>query len=136
MPTSRRDFLRIAASTGGALGLGVVPGACAHPAATAHRIDFTTPPRERAPRPLRILVLGGTGFIGPYQVQYALDRGHTITLFNRGKTNPGLFPGVEKLIGDRNGDLKALEGREWDAVIDNSVLTDPKWVTLSASLLQ
>jgi 2'-hydroxyisoflavone reductase len=136
MPTSRRDFLRIAASTGGALGLGVVPGACAHPAATAHRIDFTTPPRERAPRPLRILVLGGTGFIGPYQVQYALDRGHTITLFNRGKTNPGLFPGVEKLIGDRNGDLKALEGREWDAVIDNSVQTDPKWVTLSASLLQ
>jgi 2'-hydroxyisoflavone reductase len=136
MTTSRREFLRVSAVTGGAIGLGMVPG-CAHPPATpAPRIEFTTPPAQRAPRGLRILVLGGTGFIGPYQVQYALDRGHTVTLFNRGRTNPGLFPGVEKLIGDRNGDLKALEGRRWDAVIDNSVQTDPNWVTLSAKLLQ
>jgi 2'-hydroxyisoflavone reductase len=134
--TTRRDFLRTAAVTGGALGLGILPGACAHANAPIKRIEFTSLPKERAPRPMRILVLGGTGFIGPYQVQYALDRGHTVTLFNRGKTNPGLFPGVEKLIGDRNGDLKSLEGREWDAVIDNSVQTDPNWVTLSASLLQ
>jgi uncharacterized protein YbjT (DUF2867 family) len=80
---------------------------------------------RRAPR--RILILGGTGFIGPYQVQYALDRGHTVTLFNRGRTNPGLFPGVERLQGDRATDLKSLEGRDWDVVIDNSA-TDPTWV--------
>ena len=136
--TSRRDFLRTTAIAGGAVGLGISADACAHPAHVApdDRVEFTTPPREKAPRPLRILILGGTGFIGPYQVQYALDRGHTVTLFNRGKTNPKLFPTVEKLIGDRNGDLKSLEGREWDAVIDNSVQTDPHWVTLSASLLQ
>jgi len=83
---------------------------------------------------LRILVLGGTGFIGPYQVQYALDRGHTVTIFNRGKTNPGLFPGVEKLIGDRNSDLSALEGRRWDVVIDNAQ-SNPDWVERSAKLL-
>ena len=138
MSTSRREFIRISAATGGAIGLGMFDVGCAthHPAPPTSRIEFTTPPRERAARPMRILVLGGTGFIGPYQVQYALDRGHTVTLFNRGRTNPGLFPGVEKLIGDRNGDLKSLEGRQWDAVIDNSVQTDPKWVTLSASLLQ
>src|SRR5690242_7036259 len=136
--TTRRDFLRTTAIAGGALGLGVAAEGCAHPAQVAHndRVEFTTPPREKAPRPLRILILGGTGFIGPYQVQYALDRGHTITLFNRGKTNPKLFPTVEKLIGDRNGDLKSLEGRQWDAVIDNSVQTDPHWVTLTADLLK
>jgi 2'-hydroxyisoflavone reductase len=84
---------------------------------------------------LRLLVLGGTGFIGPYQVRYALDRGHTVTLFNRGRTNPQLFPGVEKLVGDRASDLSALEGRRWDAVIDNSA-TDPTWVARSAGLLR
>jgi 2'-hydroxyisoflavone reductase len=136
--TSRRDFLRTTVIAGGAISLGVAAESCAHPAQVPRddRVEFTTPPHERAPHPLRILILGGTGFIGPYQVQYALDRGHTVTLFNRGKTNPKLFPTVEKLIGDRNGDLKSLEGREWDAVIDNSVQTDPHWVTLSASLLQ
>jgi len=138
MTTTRRDFLRIAATTGGALSLGVTAESCAHPTQIERedRVEFTTPPPDKASGPLRILVLGGTGFIGPYQVQYALDRGHTVTLFNRGKTNPKLFPTVEKLIGDRNGHLESLEGREWDAVIDNSVQTDPHWVTLSASLLQ
>src|SRR6185503_12395411 len=91
-------------------------------------------PRPRSEK-LKILILGGTGFIGPYQVQYALDRGHTVTLFNRGRTNPQLFPTVEKLIGDRATDLKSLEGRDWDVVIDNSVQTDPTWVTKSAQLL-
>jgi 2'-hydroxyisoflavone reductase len=132
MSTSRRNFLRIAATTGGALGLGIVPSGLAG-AASLPTIHV---PRRRATAPKRILILGGTGFIGPYQVQYALDRGHTVTLFNRGKTHTELFPAVEKLIGDRNGDLKSLEGRDWDAVIDNSAQTDPKWVTLSASLLQ
>src|SRR4051794_26217714 len=138
MTTTRRDFLRTTAIAGGAIGLGISADACAHPAQVPQndRVEFTSPPREKAPRPLRILILGGTGFIGPYQVQYALDRGHTVTLFNRGKTNPKLFPTVEKLIGDRTGDLKSLEGRQWDAVIDNSVQTDPHWVTLTADLLK
>ena len=129
MPTSRRTFLRIAAASGGALGLGLAPGLASFASAAPNL------PASRRRAPLRILVLGGTGFIGPYQVQYALDRGHTVTLFNRGQTNPQLFPGVEKLIGDRANDLKSLEGRSWDAVIDNSVQTDPTWVTRSAKLL-
>jgi 2'-hydroxyisoflavone reductase len=77
---------------------------------------------------MRILILGGTGFTGPHQVDYALARGHTVTIFNRGReSNP--WPGqVEELIGDRNtGDLKALEGREWDVCIDNPT-TLPFWV--------
>jgi 2'-hydroxyisoflavone reductase len=84
-----------------------------------------TPQPRRA---LRILILGGTGFTGPHQVRYALSRGHQITLFNRGK-QPHEWPGaVEELIGDRNtGDLKALEGREWDVCIDNPT-TLPFWV--------
>ncbi len=84
---------------------------------------------------MRILILGGTGFIGPHQVRYALERGHTVTLFNRGRTNPQLFPNIEKLRGDRDGDLEALSGREWDAVIDNSA-TIPRWVRDSAQLLK
>jgi 2'-hydroxyisoflavone reductase len=131
MSSSRRDFLRTAAVTGGAFGLGLVhsPLRAVAEASTAPVLG------NRRAAKLRILILGGTSFIGPHQVQYALDRGHTVTLFNRGQTNPQLFPTVEKLHGDRNGDLKSLEGRTWDVVIDNSA-TDPKWVTLSASLLQ
>ena len=81
-----------------------------------------------AHKPMRILILGGTGFIGPYQVRYAIARGHQVTLFNRGK-EPLAWPGpVEELLGDRNaGDLKALEGREWDVCIDNPT-TLPFWV--------
>lgn len=73
-----------------------------------------------APAPLRLLVLGGTGFLGPKFVEAAIAQGHTLTLFNRGKTNPQLFPEIEKLRGDRRNDLKSLEGREWDVVLDNS----------------
>lgn len=93
--------------------------------------------REREPgKPLDILVLGGTGFLGPHFVEAALAKGHRVTLFNRGKTNPHLFPELEKLVGDRKtGDLKALEGREFDAVVDNSGYL-PKHVTQSATLLQ
>jgi 2'-hydroxyisoflavone reductase len=135
MPTSRREFLRIAAATGGAL-LGARHSALgARPRPSPGRwgwAEYRVPSAES--RALRILILGGTGFIGPYQVRYALDRGHTITLFNRGRTNPQLFPGVEKLVGDRAGDLTALEGREWDVVIDNSA-TNPEWVERSARLL-
>jgi 2'-hydroxyisoflavone reductase len=89
----------------------------------------------RAQSGMSILILGGTGFIGPHLVQHALDRGHTITLFNRGRTNTHLFPEVEKLVGDRNDNLSALEGRRWDVVIDNSGYT-PHQVRLSADLLK
>ncbi len=94
-------------------------------------------PSARVPgQPLHILVLGGTGFLGPHFVEAALANGHTLTLFNRGKTNPHLFPTLEKLHGDRKtGDLKALEGREFDAVVDNSGYF-PKHVTQSAELLK
>ncbi len=85
--------------------------------------------------PLRILILGGTAFLGPQLVEYALARGHSVTLFNRGLTRPHLFPNLEKLRGDRQtGDLKALEGRSWDAVIDTSGYV-PRVVRASAELL-
>jgi 2'-hydroxyisoflavone reductase len=85
-------------------------------------------------RPKTLLILGGTGFLGPHLVDAARARGLTITLFNRGKTRPQLFPDLEKLRGDRNGDLRSLEGRFWDAVIDTSGYV-PREVTLSAKLL-
>jgi len=88
----------------------------------------------RASKPLRILILGGTGFLGPHFVENARTRGHTLTLFNRGKTHPELFPEVEKLRGDRNGQLDALKGRKWDAVIDTSGYV-PRIVKMSAELL-
>jgi 2'-hydroxyisoflavone reductase len=69
---------------------------------------------------VKLLVLGGTKFLGRAAVEAALARGHWVTLFNRGETNPGLFPEAEKLRGDRTADLSALEGREWDAVLDPS----------------
>ncbi|TML13186.1 MAG: NAD-dependent epimerase/dehydratase family protein [Actinobacteria bacterium] len=69
---------------------------------------------------MRLLVLGGTKFLGRATVEAALARGHEVTLFNRGRTNPDLFPEAEKLHGDREHDLSALEGREWDAVVDPS----------------
>jgi 2'-hydroxyisoflavone reductase len=82
----------------------------------------------------KILILGGTGFLGPALVDLARPRGHTLTLFNRGKTRPGLFQDVETLLGDRDGNLKALEGRKWDAVIDTSGYV-PRVVRASAELL-
>lgn len=69
---------------------------------------------------MRLLVLGGTKFLGRAAVEVALARGHQVTLFNRGETNPELFPEAEKLRGDRTADLSALDGREWDVVLDPS----------------
>lgn len=87
-------------------------------------------------KPLRILILGGTGFTGPFQVKYALSRGHKITVFNRGKTHSGKLPeGVEQLIGDRNGQLEALKGKQWDVAIDNPT-TLPAWVRDAAQILK
>lgn len=92
------------------------------------------------PKPLKLLVLGGTGFLGPHFVEAARKRGHTLTLFNRGKTNPDKFSGedyrdIEQLHGDRKTDLSALEGeRKWDAVLDTSAYI-PADVTRSGKLL-
>ncbi len=96
---------------------------------------------SRARKSLDILFLGGTGFLGPYQVEYALARGHRVTLFNRGKSAPGLFGDrVEILLGNRDANiapgLQALHGtRRWDVVIDNSGYV-PRHVRDSIELLK
>jgi len=91
-----------------------------------------------APEKKKILILGGTGYLGPATVEAAKARGHELTLFNRGKTRPGLFPGTETLFGDRDpkvGEgLNSLRNRKWDAVIDNSGQF-PRIVGASAQLL-
>ena len=116
--TTRRDFL---SSTGAAISLGSL-------ASTGWRPIL-------AAGPLKILFIGGTGFIGPHMVRAAMARGHVPTLFNRGRTNPGLFSDVEKLIGDRDGGLGVLKGRTWDAVIDTSGYL-PRVVRASAQMLK
>ena len=83
---------------------------------------------------VRILLLGGTLFLGRHLVDAAVARGHEITLFNRGQTNPNLFPELESLVGDRDGNLEALKGRAWDTVIDTSGRL-PRLVKASATLL-
>ena len=135
MRTNRRDFLKTTAAAGGAVAAGMgsfaLTGCAAEgdgPAAGSRGAG-----QPGAARPLRILILG---FIGPHQVEYALSRGHEVTLFNRGRTNAHLFPEVEKLVGDRESDLTALEGRSWDAVVDNSATNAPHWVEASANLLK
>src|SRR5438094_10191809 len=106
MNATRRHFIKLSAGAGVALGFGV---------------RSTGLFAEKSVKPLRILILGGTGFIGPYQVRYALSRRHKVTTFNRGKTHGGKLPSeVEQLIGDRNGQLDALKNRQWDVVIVNS----------------
>ena len=126
--TSRRDFLRTTAAVGGALGLGLVPGA-SEPRSKSSEVQAG--PEEK----LKILVLGGTGFIGPHMVQFAVDRGHEITLFNRGRSNTELFPELEKLVGDRNGDLESLRGRRWDVCFDNNA-SNIDWVEYSTEFLK
>lgn len=93
-------------------------------------------PRARPPgEPMRVLILGGTGFLGPHFVRAAVAAGHEVTLFNRGKTNPHLFPELPKLRGDRReGDLAALEGKHFDVVVDTSGYV-PEHVSATASLL-
>lgn len=83
---------------------------------------------------MRLLVIGGTRFLGRHFVEAALARGHAVTLFNRGRSNPGLFPGVETIVGDRDGELGALAGRTWDAVLDPSGYV-PRVVRASAAML-
>ncbi|HEU4780833.1 MAG TPA: NAD-dependent epimerase/dehydratase family protein, partial [Steroidobacteraceae bacterium] len=85
-------------------------------------------------KPLKILILGGTRFIGLHMTALALARGHTLTFFNRGKTRTDRFPEVERIKGDRNGEIDGLKDREWDVVIDNSGYV-PRHARLSAELL-
>jgi 2'-hydroxyisoflavone reductase len=84
---------------------------------------------------MNILILGGTKFLGRHLVDSALARGHQVTLFNRGKTNPGLFPQVETILGDREHDIDKLSGRTWDAVIDVAGYF-PRIVRLAATSLE
>jgi nucleoside-diphosphate-sugar epimerase len=91
-------------------------------------------PAHAKAKALRVLILGGTGFIGPHFVDALHEGGHTITLFNRGKRDPEAKPGIEQLLGDRNGQIEALQGRDWDVVIDNSGYT-PKQVKATVELL-
>ena len=83
---------------------------------------------------MRILVIGGTSFVGRHMAQTALDRGHEVTLFNRGRTNPDVLPAAERLTGDRNEDLSALDGRTWDATIDVCAYVPRQVRTLLESL--
>ncbi len=122
MSLKRRDFLHTA----------VALGAPALGAAAGNAVAADAAPKDK----LRILILGGTGFTGPHQVRYALERGHHVTLFNRGR-RPQPWPGdVVELTGDRNtGDLKSLDKGEWDVCIDNPT-TLPFWVRDAGRVLK
>ena len=127
MTIDRRTFVlgSLAAGAAAACGAGTDRGTATSPGEK----PAAAPPAKKS-----ILVLGGTGFLGPHVVTSALARGHAVTLFNRGKTHPGLFPDVEKLHGDRDGHLEALANRKWDAVVDPSGYV-PRLVKMSAELL-
>ncbi len=135
MPTRRR-FLELSAAAAGAFGLSPLIklpliGESPDSYDLLRKRDV-----GRARVPLNILILGGTGFTGPEQVEYAIARGHRVTLFNRGKTRPGVFKGkvAEELIGDLNSDTSALAGKKFDVVIDNPT-TLPFWVKNAAKYL-
>src|ERR1043165_1205140 len=118
--SSRREFIRLTVS--GAVVAGLNP--------LLRGADALA-----APAGMDLLVLGGTGFIGPHLVRHAVARGHRVTIFTRGRRDPALPDGIERLIGDRNGQLDALKGKRWDAVIDDSA-TNPDWVRMSTELLK
>jgi len=128
MASTRRDFIQLSVLAGAA-GVALT--------SRAHSTGDAVEPTDRS---LKILVLGGTGLIGPPMVAHAVARGHEVTLFNRGKTNTELFPDLEKLRGDRNDDISSIaaevaKGRRWDVVIDNTA-SIPRWVEESAGLLK
>lgn len=104
-------------------------------AAAATLLAGETFAADKKAKASKVLILGGTGISGPHLVRELVGRGHQVTLFNRGKRNPGLFPNVETLIGDRNGPLDVLKGRDWDVVVDNSGYF-PRQVQQSAQLLK
>lgn len=133
MESSRREFLRnmtTSAAALGALGAGPLLAAQQEKSATGGAKDekAAKPAANPAAKTLKILILGGTGFLGPDIVEAAKRRGHTLTLFNRGKTHAGMFPELEQIHGDRTSDketgrksdLDKLANRKWDAVVDTS----------------
>lgn len=124
--TTRRDLFKLGA---------LAAAAAALPSFASTARDAK--PVGKAAKPLNILILGGTGFTGPFQVDYALKRGHKVTLFNRGKRpSPEWSSEVEQLHGDRNtGDLAALKGRKWDVCIDNPTSL-PFWVRDAGKVLK
>ena len=128
--TSRREFLTLGVAALASMG---------STRGQAGPARASRPVAAPAGNPLDILILGGTSFLGPHQVAYALGRGHSVTTFTRGRTEPTvhreLFSAVESLIGDRENDLAALRGRSWDAVIDNSGRR-VAWTRDSAELLR
>jgi 2'-hydroxyisoflavone reductase len=125
---SRRSFLKNAAAAAALAGIGA--------GSLAFGKDKSKDKKaEKKGKGATILILGGTRFLGPAVVDAATRRGHTVTLFNRGKTDPGRFPNLETLLGDRDGNLKALEGRKWDAVVDTSGYK-PRVVRDSCNLLK
>ena len=128
MTPTRRDFIRTTGVVGAGLALGGA-SACADTGGEGAAAG------SGSPTPKRILILGGTGFIGPHTVEYALSRGHQVSTFTRGRSSTELPEGVEQLIGDRSGDHSALEGRTWDLVLDNNA-QDYRWVETSTELLR
>jgi 2'-hydroxyisoflavone reductase len=124
MKNTRREFLKA-----GALGAAVATAGL-----PAIAVAEDKKKNHHGHKSLDILILGGTGFIGPHMVREALRRGHSVTLFNRGRTNNALFPDLETIKGDRNNGLDGLVGRKWDAVIDNSGYV-PRHVQDSARML-
>ncbi len=144
MEQSRREFLRTSVAAGGTLALGLgsasevagAQGLWAGRPAPAGTAGGTT----RSSAPLRILILGGTSLLGPHQVHEALARGHSVSIFNRGRTEPTVHPAdferVERLTGDRAiPDYESLKGREWDVVLDNST-SQWEWARDAAQLLK
>ena len=134
MSTDRRTFLKLSAAAGSAFALSNtrVGSLEAAPVREEKRLDRAP---GRAAAPLNILILGGTGFTGPEQVEYALARGHKVTLFNRNRTRPDMFKGkVDQLIGDLGADTSALKGKKFDVVLDNPT-TFPFWVRNAAQYL-
>ncbi len=102
--------------------------------AAAGAVSAAVPAWGRKIKPRKILILGGTRFIGLHMTALALERGHTLTFFNRGKTHTDKFPDIERIKGDRNGEIDGLKNREWDVVIDNSGYV-PRQVRAAAELL-
>ena len=125
--SSRRQFVKTTAAAGAALGLTRYEALAKQPIA-------------KADAPLKILILGGTGFTGPHQVNYAVARGHEVTVFNRGRRQADIPSSVKHLTGDRNlangAGVAALKGNEtWDVVIDIPTTT-PNWVRDAATALK
>lgn len=132
---SRRKFLSTSLKAGAFAGLFSNTLLASETAILSQSLEHVS----KSNHPLNILILGGTSFLGPYQIAYALKRGHSISIFTRGKTIPtvhqNLLKNVEHLIGDRENDLEALKNRKWDAVIDNSG-RKVEWTQATAELLK